>query len=61
MLGFVSENALKYGKKGTGHHKMWQNEVTYLAMADELLLPYVRDCLRKNTKPSVEVVFDLLQ
>ena len=55
VLGFVSENALKYGKKGTDHHKMWQIlEVTYLAMADELLLPYVRDCLRKNTKPSVE-------
>ena len=44
-LGFTSENALKYAKKGADHHKLWQIlEIIYLAAADELLLPYLRHC-----------------
>lgn len=50
-LGFKTEESLKYAKRGSDHHKMWQIlEVTYLAMADELLLPYVRDCVIKMKK-----------
>ena len=54
-LGFKTEESLKYAKRGSDHHKMGQIlEVTYLAMADELLLPYVRDCVIKRINPSVE-------
>ena len=38
-LGFKSDNAKKYIRKGSDHHKLWETlEITYLAMADELLL-----------------------
>ena len=53
-LGFTSENALKYIKKGSDHHKLWQlMETTYLAMTDEVLLPYVRHCLQLKQDPTV--------
>ena len=49
QLGFTSENALKYIRKGSDHHKLWQIlEITYLALVDELLLPYVRSTLKEN-------------
>ena len=45
-LGFVSEKVLKYIRKGSDHHKLWQIlEISYLSLTDELLLPYVRNCI----------------
>ena len=54
-LGFTSENALKYAKKGADHYKLWQIlKIIYLAAADELLLPYLRHVLENNLCASVE-------
>ena len=53
-LGFTSENSLNYIRKGSDHHKLWQIlEHTYVALADELLVPYVRYCLLNNTDPDI--------
>ena len=53
-LGFKSENSLKYIKKGSDHHKLWQIlEITYLAITDELLLPYIRQSLNTGAIPCV--------
>ena len=54
-LGFVSENALKYIRKGSDHHKLWQIlEISYLSLTDELLLPYVRNCISQCTTPTIK-------
>ena len=54
-LGFVSDKALKYIRKGSDHHKMWQIlEISYLSLTDELLLPYVRHCISQCTTPTIE-------
>ena len=48
-LGFKPENALNYIKKGFDHHKLWEVlEICYIALSDELLMPYVRHCLSEN-------------
>ena len=48
-LGLKSDNALNYIKKGFDHHKLWEVlEICYIALSDELLLPYVRHCLSEN-------------
>ena len=53
ILGFTSENIQKYIKKGSDYHKLWQIlEVVYIALADELLLPYVRKSLELGEKPT---------
>lgn len=58
-LGFVSENAQMYAKKGSDHHKLWDIlEACYIAFTDELLLPYVRSCQTKNIEPTVENYWD---
>ena len=47
-LGITSEIGLKYAKKGSDHHKLWDIlEIIYLAITDELLLPFVRYSLKK--------------
>ena len=49
----------KYIKNGTGHRNMWQIlEITYFAMTDELLLPYVRHSMKNMVLPSVEGYWD---
>ena len=39
-LGFTSGNSLNYIGKGSDHHELWQIlDYTYIALADELLVP----------------------
>ena len=53
-LGFTSENALSYAKKGSDHPKLWQIlEISYLSLSQELLLPYVRDATSRGEDLSV--------
>ena len=53
ILGFTSENAQKYIKKGSDYHKLWQIlEMVYIALADELLLPYAQKSLELCEKPT---------
>ena len=45
-LGFQSENALKYAKKGSDHHKLWEIlEITYIAFVDELIYQFTVFCV----------------
>ncbi|XP_060601916.1 uncharacterized protein LOC132755133 [Ruditapes philippinarum] len=54
-LGYNSPKALDYAKSCGDHHKSWKIlEIFYLAAADELLVPYVRECKISNIEPSVE-------
>ena len=54
-LGFVSENAQIYAKKGSDHHKLWDLlKIVYIALTDELLVEFVRFCIRNNMEPSVD-------
>ena len=48
-LGFTSENSLNYIRKGSDHIL----EYTYIALADELLVPYVRYCLLNSIDPDI--------
>ena len=53
ILGYNSENAQKYIKKGSDYHKLWQIlEIIYIALADKLLLPYVRKSSELGEKPT---------
>ena len=50
-LGITSKIGLKYAKKGSDHHKLWDIlEIIYLAITDELLLPFVRHSLKKMSQ-----------
>ena len=43
-LGFVSENAQKYMRKGSDHHKtMSVLRVAHIGLWKEMLIPYIRD------------------
>ena len=54
-LGFVSENAQMYAKKGSDHHKLWDLlEIVYIALTVELLVEFVRFCIRNKMEPSVD-------
>ncbi|XP_062590246.1 uncharacterized protein LOC134251841 [Saccostrea cucullata] len=54
MLGFKSPKALAACQAAHDHHKSWQIlEIFLFAMSGELLVPYVRQALEKET-PSVE-------
>ena len=53
ILELTSENAQKYIKKGSDHHRLWQILiVVYIAVADELLLSYARKRLELGEKPT---------
>ena len=53
-LGFRSEKAQQYFKKGSDHHKTWQFlEIIYLALSKELVHPYVLECLKMNKEATV--------
>lgn len=53
-LGFKSDRAQLYVKKGSDHHKTWKLlEISYLALSKELIYPYVKDCLKRNKEASV--------
>ena len=54
-LGFVSENAQMYTKKGSDHCKLWDLlEIVYKSLTDELLAEFVQFCIRNNVEPSVD-------
>ena len=46
-------NAQIYAKKGGDHHKFWDLlEIVYIALTNELLVEFVRFCIRNNMEPS---------
>ena len=48
-MEFHSENAQKYAKKDSDHHKTWEQlRVTYLHSIYEFLVPYVQECLKSE-------------
>ena len=53
-LGFVTENAQLYARKGSDHHKLWDIlQICYIAFTDELLVEFVRSCKSMGTEPTV--------
>lgn len=53
-LGFVSEAAQKYVRKGSDHHKtMFVLKVAHLGLWQEMLIPYVRERLSEGLSVSV--------
>ena len=53
-LGFVTENAQLYAKKGSDHHKLWDIlQICYIAFMDELLVEFVRSYKSTVTEPTV--------
>ena len=62
LLGFTTDVALKYIKKGSEHLKLWQIlEIVYLAFSDKLLLFYVRESFQKCTTPDLYGYWELNQ
>ena len=54
-LGYKTENALKYAKRCGDHHKTWQViETIYVALVDELLVPFVRSAKEHGTALTCE-------
>lgn len=54
-LGYVSPKSLDYVKRCGDHHKTWSIlEIMYIAVANELLVPYVRHCKEAGIDISVE-------
>lgn len=48
-LQFNRENDLNYIEKRFYHYKLWEDlEICYIALSDELLTPYVHQCLLEN-------------
>ena len=55
LLAFKSEKSLMYARNCSDHHKTWQIlEIMYIAIADELLVPYVRHARENGQQTSVE-------
>ena len=60
IFNFKSDNALRCAKKVTDHHKGWALCcIARNALTDELLVPYIRHCLKQNppNQPSVDGFF----
>lgn len=54
-MGWRSEAALACAKKCTDNHKTWQVILTFhIGSLLELVVPYVRKCLKENVKPDVQ-------
>ena len=54
IVGFTSPRALDHARRCSDHHKSWKIlEILYLAISDELLVPYVRCCLTVGETPTV--------
>lgn len=52
-MGFRSEIAQKYALKGSDHHKSWELlNIFYHGTMSELLLPYIRKCMKSATEPT---------
>eukprot|EP00794_Sanderia_malayensis_P018435 gene18435-20284_t len=54
-LGFTTTKALDYAKRCSDHHKTWEiMQLMYIAIADELLVPFVRNCMKLDLEISVD-------
>ena len=54
-LGFTSENALKYAKSCSDHHKTWDIlQTTYFSFVDELLQTFLLYCKENKTLATIE-------
>ena len=54
-LGYSSPKSLEFARKCSDHHKTWSIlEIMYIAVADELLVPFVRHCKAENKDITVE-------
>ncbi|KAJ8017459.1 hypothetical protein HOLleu_45119 [Holothuria leucospilota] len=52
-MGFRTENAQRYAKNGSDHHKSWELLcILYEGTLDELLYPYVTSCLESGEVPT---------
>ena len=55
VLGFQTDRAQQYAKSGSDHHKTWEMlQVVYNGGIDELLVPYVRECISEGRDPTPE-------
>ena len=62
MLGFNSIKAQSACKSANDHHKTWQMiTIFFEASADELLVPYIRQCICDKTKPSLNKYHEWLE
>jgi len=53
LMGWKSEIAINCAKKCTDNHKSWQLFMTFFfGTLQQLVLPYVRDCLLCNESPT---------
>eukprot|EP00794_Sanderia_malayensis_P003723 gene3723-4244_t len=54
-LGFTTTKALYYSKRCSDHHKTWEiMQLMYIAIADELLVPFVHNCMKLDLEISVD-------
>ena len=61
-LGYRTPKALDCAKRCVDHHKAWNTlEILYLAVTDELLVPYVRHCIESTEAPSVNGYWEWAQ
>ncbi|XP_052075429.1 uncharacterized protein LOC127712863 [Mytilus californianus] len=61
MLGFHSPKALQSFQNAGDHHKSWQSLMIFMhSMAQELLVPYCRQEVKKNANPSLTGYFSYL-
>ena len=55
LLNFSSPKALEACQKAFDHHKSWQILIIlFFGTVDELLLPFVRECMAANKGPSLQ-------
>ena len=53
-LNFTTDASLHYIKAGSDHHKMWVIlDASFIAFADELMIPYIRRCLSLDQQITV--------
>ena len=54
-LGYSSPKSLEFARRCSDHHKTWSMlEIMYIAVEDELLVPFVRHCKAENKDITVE-------
>ena len=61
LLGFRSIKALVSCEAATNHHKSWQIiQIFFKATARELLVPYVKECIRNGDDPELKGLYTWL-
>ena len=59
VLGFQSPKAQEYLKKGSDHHKVWHYlEIIYRSLSLELVVPYVKECIKTKRNPTTNGYWD---